>query len=136
MGLFDLLFGRRATTSVTDSESDSIQFACQSCHKRLRVKATRVGKGIKCPACGISQTVPEKSSDDTSGERAAVPSYPQLHGEFVRAKGDLLKRIEILGRIGQAARTAEQKQPGPMIAVEPNRMWRDGERFPSLNSSR
>ena len=44
--------------------SDAIAFACQSCGKRLKVKAASAGKKLKCPGCGKGAIVPKSASDD------------------------------------------------------------------------
>lgn len=47
---------------MSSPSSDTIEFACSSCKKSLRVPGSAAGKKAKCPDCGSVQVIPDRAA--------------------------------------------------------------------------
>jgi hypothetical protein len=61
----------RARAPAGDQQAEAVaptppvSFACSSCNKKLKAKASLAGKEVKCPRCGKAVLVPENQASDT-----------------------------------------------------------------------
>src|SRR3954447_14757740 len=62
------------STTPTQAPAPSIEFACTSCHRTLKVAARAAGKRAACPQCGATVQVPAAST--TAAPSAAVGPAP------------------------------------------------------------
>ena len=62
-----------------------IEFACDSCGKKLRVKDTAAGKRVRCSGCQTVLQVPAASSAPASSAGAPAPLPPSSNNWHVKA---------------------------------------------------
>ncbi len=63
-GAWLFLRNSRVAPSTKSAASDALIFACSQCGKKIKAKADRAGKTLKCPHCGNAVKAPHQGPDD------------------------------------------------------------------------